>query len=230
MKYNDSKADKNADRLSEKNLYANPHDWKLCSWTAVGIYLSLQGEEKFNENSHLVLNKDAVEGTAATSFCEEIQSVVLPHVEEISVIMEVSKFNPYDFTKGSASYVVSGTTQPPPLTSVCRRVEWSIGKVLDTYWHFGTIGDQYLGPVLAGLDPNRDGFDTLPPHWILADPMSNACIAGGIAITFGTTFNNYSSFRPILLRYFAYITYHAITFCFQFQRRCSQFCKVKRFA
>lgn len=38
IKYDDSKADKAGEKLSEKNLYANPLDWTMCSWTALGKF------------------------------------------------------------------------------------------------------------------------------------------------------------------------------------------------
>lgn len=36
IKYDDSKADKAGERLSEKNIYANPQDWTQCPWLALG--------------------------------------------------------------------------------------------------------------------------------------------------------------------------------------------------
>ena len=56
VKYDDSKADKNAERLAEKNIYANPDDWRLCFWTSLCIWISLRGEDKFNNNNKLFLD------------------------------------------------------------------------------------------------------------------------------------------------------------------------------
>ena len=39
LKYDDSKADKAGERLSEKNIYANPKEWKLCWLTGLGLSL-----------------------------------------------------------------------------------------------------------------------------------------------------------------------------------------------
>lgn len=36
IKYDDSKADKAGEKLSEKNVYANPLDWIQCPWLALG--------------------------------------------------------------------------------------------------------------------------------------------------------------------------------------------------
>ena len=38
-----------------------------------------------------------------------------------------------------------------------------MGKIFDTYFHFGIIGDCYLGRNLAGLDPNTESFAQVPP-------------------------------------------------------------------
>ena len=45
--------------------------------------------------------------------------------------------------------------------------------MLDIYWHFGSVGDQYLGQILAGHDPNKENFDVLLPHFMMKDPMGN---------------------------------------------------------
>lgn len=36
IKYDDSKAYKAGEKLSEKNVYANPIDWTMCTWLALG--------------------------------------------------------------------------------------------------------------------------------------------------------------------------------------------------
>jgi hypothetical protein len=82
----------------------------------------------------------------------------------------------------------------PSIPSIARRGEWSIGKVLDVYWHFDSVGDQYLGSVLAGLHPNSEQFDILPPHWKVRDPMNNATIARGMKLTFRSILTEHPSF------------------------------------
>ena len=60
------------------------------------------------------------------------------------------------------------------------------GRILDLYWHFAEPGDTFLGRVLAGFDPNGEEFATLPPHWILEDPMSNEKVKEAINLMFAT--------------------------------------------
>jgi len=40
-----------------------------------------------------------------------------------------------------------------------------MGAVLDVYCHFSKPGNHFLGQVLAGLDPNKSEFATLPPNF-----------------------------------------------------------------
>jgi len=77
-------------------------------------------------------------------------------------------------------YAVSGTTAAPSLPSIAQQGEWSMGQVLDVYWHFLKVGDQYLGRVLACLDPNSFEFGSLPPHWNITNPMDNKYIRAGM--------------------------------------------------
>ena len=42
-----------------------------------------------------------------------------------------------------------------------------MGKVLEVYWKWSKVGDTYLGRCIAGLDPDSDDFDILPPHFTL---------------------------------------------------------------
>jgi hypothetical protein len=90
----------------------------------------------------------AQEGVASKRYCEQIAGIAQEHMEEISNNMSYSKFNPYGFRKGAATYAVSGTTAPPSMPSVARWGEWSIGSVLDVYWHFASVGDHYLGRMV----------------------------------------------------------------------------------
>jgi hypothetical protein len=162
-KYDDSKADKAGERLTEKNLYANPFDWLKCPRTAIGIWCALEALA-LAEHERLFLSPKAQEGAASKQYCEQIAGIAQEHMEEISNNMSYSKFNPYSFRKGAATHAVSGTTAPPSMPSVARRGEWSTGSVLDVHWHFASVGDHYLGHILAGLDASEATFAILPPH------------------------------------------------------------------
>jgi hypothetical protein len=70
--------------------------------------------------------------------------------------------------------VTSGTTLPPPTSSIAAGGEWSLGQILDSYWHFAEPGDHYLGRCcLAGLDPNSVDFAILPPHFSVGNSIKS---------------------------------------------------------
>ena len=72
---------------------------------------------------------------------------------------------------------------PPPIPSVLMQGEWSLGKVLEVYWKYSMIGDTYLGRCLAGFDPDKPGFGTLPPHF--KEFTENPHIMEGLRLCFG---------------------------------------------
>ena len=43
-KYDTAKADQAGERLSKKNIYANPGNWQLCTWTGMGIWCALNNK------------------------------------------------------------------------------------------------------------------------------------------------------------------------------------------
>jgi hypothetical protein len=61
--------------------------------------------------------------------------------------------NAYGIRKGSVTLAASGTRCPPHIPFIAWHGEWSTGSILDVYWPFSEPGDQYLGRILAGLDP-----------------------------------------------------------------------------
>lgn len=104
------------------------------------------------------------------------------HFEVARNHKRVGRAGAHGLRKGAGSAASSATTDPPSFVSVAARGEWSIGKVLDVYFKFAMGGDQYLGRILALLDPNETTFAILPPHWI--NPI-DSLVLKGIAVNFG---------------------------------------------
>ena len=76
--------------------------------------------------------------------------------------------NSHGLRKGPATHVTANTTCPPPLAFIFHdRAEWSLGSVLEINWEYAQAGDNYLGRLLAGLDPNSETFAIPPPHFVL---------------------------------------------------------------
>jgi hypothetical protein len=212
IKYDDSKADKAGEKLSEKNVYANPLDWTMCTWLALGIYCFVfQGN--LIESERLFLKKGTKEGAGSSKYHEQVVGLIRGKEDSIATHMKFEKLNPYGLRKGAATHAVSGTTAAPSIPSIARRGEWSIGSVLDVYWHFGSVGDHYLGRILCGLDPNNTNFAILPPHWKVEDPLGNSTIKGAVNMMYGPILQAYNgkSENPtgIVLRCMACIVYHS---------------------
>ncbi|CAB9498884.1 unknown protein (Partial), partial [Seminavis robusta] len=211
-KYDDQKADKAGEKLSEKNIYANPFNWKQCFWTGYGIYVALNAD-RLASDERLFLSQSAKEGSASKRYCEQLTTIIEKHETEVMAHLRPKHFNPYGLRKGAATHAVSGTTQSPSLPSVARRGEWSQGQVLDVYWHFASSGDHYLGRILAGLHPNKVGFATLPPHFTMNDARNNPVILKAMEMLYQPLLTAYQGKSnnplPILLRCLACIVYHS---------------------
>ena len=94
VKFDESKADKQAQRLALKNVCAHPFDFRLCHFTGLGIHIALQKEMKGTES--LFPSKNAEEGSASESCVEQLQSVVDRHKEEMETHMSLTRFNPHE--------------------------------------------------------------------------------------------------------------------------------------
>jgi hypothetical protein len=121
-KYDDSKADKIGERLSEKHIYANPLNWHMCWWTGMGIYCSVFAVD-LEQHEWLFLRPGVKDGTAAVKFCEQMLGIVGDQEEEIMALMRQDHLNPYGLCKGAATHALLGTTASPSLPSIACRGE-----------------------------------------------------------------------------------------------------------
>ena len=60
VKFDESKADKQAQQLALKNVHAHPFDFKLCCFTGLGVHVALQ-KDKMKGSKSMFLSKNAVE-------------------------------------------------------------------------------------------------------------------------------------------------------------------------
>lgn len=130
---------------------------------------------------------------------------------EVMQHMRPDHINPYSLRKGPATHATTETTLGPSLVSVCKRGEWSVGKVLDCYWHFGDAGDRYLGRVLAGLNPNDHSFAILPPHF-KEEYMQHEDVKAALGMMYGDILERFSETDAVsgfLIRCLASVVYHS---------------------
>ena len=181
FKFDETKADKTGEFTQEKNCYANPLTAHLCYFLSLGCWISLNAK-RLATTEKLFLSPGTKNGSASQRYCTQLSEMVMRHQDVAKCHLRLSHFNAHGLRKGSGSHASSATTLPPSFVAVAARGEWSIGKILDVYFKFALGGDQYLGRILALLDPNDTSFSILPPHWI--DP-AHPSVIHGIRVCFG---------------------------------------------
>jgi hypothetical protein len=185
LRYDKLKADQGGEKVSDKHVYDNPFDPLVLVFLALGGWFSLESA-RFKHNEYLFQEDENEENAASQRYCSQLTELFKSFRDKLVQFIRADHANTHGIQKGSATKASSGTTCPPPVSLIASRGEWSMGKVLDLYWHFSEPGDTYLGRILAGLDPNDKTFGTLPPHWKVNNPMGNAKIREAMLSMFGT--------------------------------------------
>ncbi|KAL9181723.1 hypothetical protein ACHAXT_012066 [Thalassiosira profunda] len=183
FQFDETKTDKTGEFVTEKNCYANPCEKRghVCFFTALAVWISLNAEV-LELSEKLFIRPGAEAKSASQRYCRQLAEICGRHFDEVKKHLRFSRFNAHGIRKGSGTHASSATTLPPSFVAVAARGEWSIGKVLDVYFKFAMGGDQYLGRILALLDPNDTSFATLPPHW--KDPEHES-VKRGLKVAFG---------------------------------------------
>ena len=117
------------------------------------------------------------------TYCSALAELFKKKMASITNYLRSDHADSHGIRKEYVAYATSCTTCPPPLPSIAFRGEWSMGKIFDTYFHFGIIGDCYLGRILAGLDPNTESFAQVPPHFKC--DASNTHVERAMQLCFG---------------------------------------------
>ena len=164
FKFDETKCDKTGEFVQEKNCYANPFKPEVCMLLGLGCWISLN-IERLSKTEKFFIIPGSGNGSASQRYCSQLSELFTQHFEDARHHLRVSHANAHGVRKGSGIHASSGTTCPPSFVAVAARGEWSIGKILDVYFKFAMGGDQYLGRILAMLDPNSTKFAVLPPHW-----------------------------------------------------------------
>jgi hypothetical protein len=181
--YDDSKADKTGEKCTDKHIYANPLEPKVCSFQALGVYFSLESlhfsktENIFQQEGHTT--------AASQRYCGQLAELFTRNAKNLKAYIRTDHANSHGIHKGSATAMTSGTTLPPPTSSIAAQGKWSLGRVLDLYWHLAKPGDHYLGRCLASFDPNSADFACLPPHFTVVNPMEHPQIWEAINLMYG---------------------------------------------
>ena len=212
VKYDSNKSDKSGENTTTKHLYANPTDPFVCCYLSFGIFLCLNASRY--ADSELIFRRTGTEKdrVASVNYCSQLKQIMKQKSDIVSSYIRVGHANAHGWRKGGATHATSGTTCPPPITSVARRGEWSMGKVLDVYWHCAEPGDNYLGRVMACLNPLLPSFKILPPHFKMVNPCDNKNISEAMTLMYGPILDRWVDTPQdptgVLLRLLATIVHH----------------------
>jgi hypothetical protein len=214
IKFNSTKKDKKGQRCSPKNCYSQPMDPTCCITTSMAVYLITTDNDWLSPlKKCLFINPGAKAGSASSRYNKAFSGMAKELSGKISEFVRLDHFDPYGLRKGSATHASTSTTAPPPTASIILRGEWSLGEVLDIYWKWAEAGDQYLGRVLAGFNPNDTTFDTLPPHFIVGNENPYVKIAMNLCfpklLQRLDAMQDVDHFRGLLLRVLASFVYNS---------------------
>ena len=172
IRYDKTKADQSGEKVKDKHIYANPFNPLVCPVLSLGIWFALESK-RLGSITSVFGSEKTEEGAASRNYTNTISAIMQRHKDHVAEYIRTNHANAHGLRKGSASFATSGTTCPPSVASVANRGDWSMGAVLDVYWQFSDAGDHFLGRVLAGLDPNKSEFASMPPHFIIEGHLMN---------------------------------------------------------
>lgn len=213
IKFDNSKTDGTGERVKPKNCYANPYSPEISSVLALGMWFLLYPDQ-YSNGDKLFIKTGSAKKSATKRYSEQLTKMMNKYKNQIAQWSVPARIKAHSARKGAATYLTSSTLNPPPMSSVAMRGEWSQGKIQDIYFNFAMPGDHYCGRMLAGLDSNDSTFQVLPPHF--TESMENPDIQEGLNICFGTIFRKHihgdegskEYLKPVLLLALASIVYH----------------------
>jgi len=212
FKYDTNKKDRAGEHTTEKHCYANPLNPFVCLFLAMGCYLCINQQKYEQNSSNSLFRAQGKDKSASNSFSKALHKLIKFATRSADVLdshsVREGHFGPHGVRKGAITHVTTGSMDGPPLPSILHRGEWSMGKVMDIYARFCSIGDTYLGRCLAGLLPDKPNFDILPPHFSVG--IENKHVNEAMKQCFGVILDKHSGegIQGCLLLFLASIVYH----------------------
>ena len=118
-----------------KHVYANPKNPHVCAFLALAIHLCWNANIFEATESIFRKSDNEKKKVASSSYCSQLKELLKRYADVVLCYIRLAHGNAHGYKKGAATYATSGTTCPPPIPSVAQRGEWSLGRVLDVYWH-----------------------------------------------------------------------------------------------
>lgn len=212
VQYFKTKKDQTGEKTTPKNCYCNPFDFTICIGTGLAIWFCHLNLKWTETSQYIFINEGAEKNSASSNYCDAVKKWATACRDKILEFIRPNRVNPHGIRKGGATEVTANTAETS-LPSVFHRGEWSLGIVLDIYWKFAERGDQTIGRILAGLDPEGADFDVLPPHFVVG--MENKHIKNAMEIMFGNIIKietkkaEHSFVLALLLRCLASFVHHS---------------------
>ena len=126
--YDSNKSDQEGERTTIKHVYANPKNPFICSFLALGIYMSLHAD-KFVESEMLFKTPgQEKKKTASHNYCVQLKELLKRYEAVVVTFIRLAHANAHGTRKGSATYATSGTTCPPPRPISCQARRMVNGK------------------------------------------------------------------------------------------------------
>ena len=95
----DLKADQKRERISPKNCYINPFDYRVGIFTTLGCYFCLHDESWDSERNTIFRNRNSKQGTSAHIYCEQIKQIYKNNKDLTKEFVRAGHFHPHGTRK-----------------------------------------------------------------------------------------------------------------------------------
>jgi hypothetical protein len=123
--YDDTKLDQTGEKCTDKHVYANQLEPTVCLFLALAVFFSL--ESLHLSETKKLFQADGQTTAASQRYCGQLPELFKGNNNNLQGYICSDQVNSHGFRKGSATKVTSGTTLPPPTSSIAARREWSLG-------------------------------------------------------------------------------------------------------
>ena len=131
-KFDKSKTDQTSKKAHKKHFYDNPNESLVSIFLALGVWFSLKSSH-FEVTENLFQSANVGATTASQWYCTQLCELLKTHRDAVQIYIHPDHANSHGIWKRSGTHALTGTTAPPPISSIAASGEWTLGKVLDVY-------------------------------------------------------------------------------------------------
>ena len=84
INYDNTKMDQTGDKTTPKNAHANPFDFKICPFVALGIFLAAFEELLDKDKQYLFINEGCKIGSASDKYCKALRNLFTKNIDVLS--------------------------------------------------------------------------------------------------------------------------------------------------